>query len=231
MVKRTLLLFAAIFALAAGSALADGAVKGPFAGTVHAVGTINYKDGGHKTWTWDRGKISALSATSITLTRRDKATVSFAITADTLVRNQGASYTLADLKVGQAATVVSQDGNAAIIRNIRGDGAPSGADSSAIDGPAKASVNGSVTATYVDGSQQSFDYDRGKITALSADSLTIVRLDKQSVTFSYDASSLIVREKGDVVSTGDLKVGERAMFFSQSGKLLLVRCLAQPKQS
>ena len=44
------------FAVAAGSALAaDGAkVKGPFAGAVHAVGAITYKDGSHQSWTWDQ---------------------------------------------------------------------------------------------------------------------------------------------------------------------------------
>ena len=43
-------------------------------------------------------------------------------------RNAGATYSLSDLKVGQAAQVVSQNGTADIIRNIRGDGAPGGGD-------------------------------------------------------------------------------------------------------
>ena len=132
------------------------------------------------------------------------------------------------MKVGQAATVVSQSGNAVIIRNIRGDGAPSGADQSAIDGPARGSVTGSVDALYMDGSKQSFDYNRGRITALANGSLTITRQDKQTVTLSFD-SSLIVRDKGEVEDSSALKVGEGAMFFSQNGKLVLVRCIAQPK--
>jgi hypothetical protein len=230
MAKRIVILLAAIFALAAGSALAADQVKGPFAGTVHAVGTITYKDASNKSWTWDRGKVTALSSSSIELTRRDKVVVSFAITADTLVRNDGASYTLADLKVGQAATVISQSGNALIIRHIRGDGAPSGADQSAIDGPAKGSVTGTVDATYVDGSNKSYDYNRGRITAIGDGSLTIKRQDKQSVTFSYD-STLLVREQGDVEDVSDLTVGEGAMFFSQDGKLALVRCVSKPKSS
>ena len=81
MFKRITLLFTAIFALTAGSALADSPVKGPFAGTVHAVGNITYKDGSQQTWTWDRGKITALDSSSITLTRRDKVQVTFAITS------------------------------------------------------------------------------------------------------------------------------------------------------
>ena len=228
MAKRTLIIIAAVFALAAGTALAADQPKGPFAGTVHAVGAVTYKDGSEKTWTWDRGRITALSASSLTLTRRDKAEVSFAITGSTLVRNDGGTYKLDDLKVGQAATVVSQDGNAVIVRNIRGDGAPSGAEQSAIDGPAKGSVTGTIDALYKDGSKQSFDYNRGRITALSDGSLTITRQDKKTVTLSFDPS-LIVRDKGELEDASALKVGEGAMFFSQNGKLVLVRCIAQPK--
>ena len=40
MAKRYLIIAAAVFALAAGSALAADQTKGPFAGTVHAVGTV-----------------------------------------------------------------------------------------------------------------------------------------------------------------------------------------------
>src|SRR5438094_879226 len=105
MAKRYLITAAAVFALAAGSALAADQTKGPFAGTVHAVGAVTYKDGGEQTWTWDRGRITALSSSSITLTRRDKQQVRFAITDSTLVRNDGGSYKLEDLKTGQAATV------------------------------------------------------------------------------------------------------------------------------
>lgn len=228
MAKRFIIIATAVFALAAGSALAAGQLTFPFAGTVHAVGTVTYKDGSQKTWTWDRGRITALSSSSLTLTRRDKVQVSFAITSSTLVRNDGGSYTLNDLKVGQIATVISQDGNAAIIRNIRGDGAPSGADQSAIEGPAKGSVTGSVDALYKDGSTQSFEYDRGRITSLSDGSLTIVRQDKKSLTFSFD-STLPVWQKGHAGDSSSLAVGEGGMFFSQNGKLVVVHGLTQPR--
>jgi hypothetical protein len=225
MFKRTIIICTAVFALAATSALADTQVKGPFFGTVHAVGTLTYRDGSQQTWNWDRGRITALDSSSITLTRRDKVQVSFAITSSTAVRNDGATYQLSDLKVGLVATVISQNGNAVIIRNIRGDGAPSGADQSAIEGPAAHSVTGTIAALYYDGSTQSFEYDRGRITQLGNGQLTIVRPDKQTVTFTYDDTTL-VRDKGQVESVDDLKVGEGAMFFSQSGALKLVRCLS-----
>lgn len=230
MAKRTFLILAAVFALAAGTAFAADKPNLPFAGTVHAVGQITYKDGSEQSWNWDRGRITALSSTSITLTRRDKQQVSFAITDKTLVRNDGGSYTLADLKVGLAATVLSQDGNAVIIRNIRGDGAPSGADQSAIEGPAAKSVTGTVDATYVDGSTKSFEYDRGRITKLDNGTLTIVRADKKTLDFTYDPS-LPVWSKGKLGDVSQLAVGVGGMFFSQDGKLAVVHGLVAPKSN
>lgn len=222
MLKRLTLIVAASLAVAAGTALAADAVKGPFAGTVHAVGTVTYKDGSQQTWDWDRGKITALSSSSISLTRRDKQVVTFAITDQTKVRNDGASYTLADLKAGLAATVISQNGNAVIIRNIRGDGAPSGADQSTIEGPAYQAVDGTIDAQYVDGSHQTFDFARGRIVSLSDGSLTIVRPDKQQATFSYD-QGLLVRFRDHVGDASSLEARMGGAFFSQNGKLVLVR--------
>jgi hypothetical protein len=230
MFKRTILLFTAIFALAAGSALAANQVKGPFAGTVHAVGNITYKDGSQKSWSWDRGKISALDSSSITLTRRDKVEVTFAISSSTLVRNDGSSYQLSDLKLGLAATVLSQGGNALIVRRLRGEGAPSGADQSAIESPGAHSVTGTIDAQYVDGTTQSFDYNRGRITQVGDGRLTIKRQDGNTVTFTYDETTL-VRDKSQAESVDDLTVGEGAMFFSQNGSLKLVRCTTSQRSA
>jgi hypothetical protein len=221
----TLLFLAAVFALAAGSAFAADKVKGPFAGAVHAVGSLSDKSGNGISVTWDRGKITSLSDTSITLTRRDKQQVSFAITSTTAVRNDGGTYHLADLKTGLVATVVSQSGNAVVIRNIRGEGAPSGADQSAFEGPAAKGITGTVAATYYDGSTQSFDYNRGRIQSVGNGSLTLMRADHQTVTLSYDSSTLVRERGGEIGSVDDLEVGEGAMFFSQGGVLKLVRCV------
>ena len=229
--KRITLLLAACFALAAGTAFAADQVKGPFEGTVHAVGSLSDKSGNPISVTWDRGKITALSSTSITLTRRDKQQVTLAITASTTVRNDRGTYQLSDLKTGLVATVVSQEGNAIVIRNIRGDGAPSGADQSGFEGPAAKAITGSVAALYADGSSQTFDYNRGRIQSVGNGSLTIMRADHQTVSFSYDANTLVREGKGQVGSVDDLKVGEGAMFFSQSGQLKLVRCVHEASAS
>lgn len=223
--SKRIFLFLVVFALATGTASAADQVKGPFAGTVHAVGSLSDKTGDPISVTWDRGRIVSLSETAITLTRRDKAQVTFTITADTTVRNDGATYHLSDLKPGLAATVVSQGGNAAVIRNIRGDGAPSGADQSVFEGPAAKAITGVVVATSYDGSTASYDYNRGRIQTVGGGSLTIMRADHQSVSFTYDASTLVREGDGKVGSVDDLKVGEGAMFFSQHGLLKLVRCV------
>jgi hypothetical protein len=229
MSKRIALLLPAVLALAAGTAFADGTppVKGPFAGTVHAAVAITYLDGSSQSWSWDRGRISALSSSSITLTRRDKQDVTFAITSSTVVRNDGATYGQSDLKVGLAATVVSQGGNAVIIRNIRGDGAPSGADPSAITGPLAKSVTGTVDAQYADGSHRSFEYDRGLITAAGSGQVTVKQPGGKELSFTYDDSTVVRDCKGGLESTSDLARGEVAMFFSQGGVLELAACIRQ----
>ena len=225
MSKRITLFVVIVFALAAGSAFAADQVKGPFAGAVHAVGSLSDRSGNPISVIWDRGKIASLSDSSITLTRRDKAQVSFAITSDTAVRNDGATYHLSDLKTGLAATVVSQGGTAEVIRNIRGEGAPSGTDQSEFEGPAAKAITGSVATLYYDGTQETFDYNRGRIQSVANGQMTIMRADKQSVSFTYDSSTLVREGGGTVGSVDDLAVGEGAMFFSQGGLLKLVRCV------
>ncbi len=224
--KRIVILMFSLFALLAGSAVAADppVAKGPFADTVHSTASVTYKDALTQSWTWDRGAITAVSTSSITLKRKDNQSVTFAITDKTAVRNNGASYTVDDLKVGDAATVISQSGNAVIIRNIKGDGAPAGGSASPIEGPAYQSVTGTVNAVYADGTTQSFDFNRGLITAASATSITIKRLDGQSVTLTVD-SSTIVREKGQAGSADDLQVGYGGSFFSQNGVLKLAGCV------
>jgi len=52
-----------------------------------------------------------------------------------------------------------------------------------------------------------------------------MRADHQSVTFTYDASTLVREGGGTIGSVDDLRAGEGAMFFSQNGLLKLVRCV------
>jgi hypothetical protein len=232
MSKRIVLLALLVLGLAAGSAFAadqPAQVQGPLAGAVHAVGNLTYTDGSQQSWNWDRGRITAVSSTSITLMRRDKVSVTFAITGQTAVRNDGATYGLSDLQQGQMVTVVSQSGDADIIRNIKGPNAPSGGDPSQIVGPAAKSVTGAIDVLYYDGSTQNYDYNRGRITQLGDGQLTIERQDKTTVQLTFDSSTVVRDCSGQLESTSDLAVGEGAIFLSQQGDAKLIGCLVQPK--
>jgi hypothetical protein len=231
MSKRITLICVLVFCLVAGSAFAadQPTVKAPLAGAVHAVGSLSYKDGSQQSWNWDRGQITDLSSSSITLTRRDKVKVTFAITSGTIVRNDGSTYGLSNLQKGQVVTVVSQNGNAEIIRNIKGPNAPSGGDPSDIAGPAVNSTTGTIDVLYYDTSTQDFDYNRGRIMQVGNGSLTIMRQDKVTVQLTYDSNTVVRDCHGQLETTDDFAVGEGAIFLSQNGDVKLAGCLNQPK--
>jgi hypothetical protein len=224
MAKRTITGAVALaLVLLAGTAFAADKPKLPFAGTVHATAAITYKDGSDQTWTWDRGKVASLSSSSISLMRRDKVEVSFTLSSSTVVRGE--------LAQGDVATVISQDGAAVIVRNIKGDpnAAAGAADAATAPRPLKGAVTGTVDALYYDGSQKSFDVDFGRITTIGDGSLTITRLDKQTVTLSYDASTP-VWERGHLEDASVLQQGDGGAFFSQGGTLAVVHGLRHAKQ-
>lgn len=231
--KTPLLLALAALAAAVAAvapALADVPKHHLWFGAVHADVSLQLKDGSASSFNWDRGKITAISDGSVSIVRRDKQELSFTVDASTLVRNEHASYSLADLKVGQRASFFSRSGYAFLIRRIRGADAPSGAAESVLkDGPFHGAVTGSAALLYKDGSTQSVQYDRAQITAKDASSLTLKRADGSTLSLAYDAGTL-VRERGQTVSIDTLEVGERAMFFSQGGKALLIRCVSKPKK-
>jgi hypothetical protein len=219
MAKRTIVGIAAfLLVLLAGTAFAADKPKLPFAGAVHASVTITYKDGSDQTWSWDRGKVTSLSSTSITLMRRDEVEVTFAVSSDTAVRGE--------LAEGDVATVISQRGAAVIVRNIKGDAdAAAGAAAPATQPrPLDGGVDGTVDALYYDGSAKTFAVSFGRITQLGDGSLTITRPDKQTVTLSYDASTP-VWEKGHLENASALQRGEIGAFFSQDGALSVVHGL------
>jgi hypothetical protein len=223
MAKRTIIgIAAAALVLVSGTAFAADRPKLPFAGTVHATATVTYKDGSERTWTWDRGTVASLSSSSIVLMRRDKVDVSFALSGDTAIRGR--------LSEGDVATVVSHDGTAVIVRNIKGDAdAAAGAGNAATQPrPLAGGVTGTVDALYYDGSEKSFDVSFGRITKIGDGSLTITRLDKQTVTLAYDPSAA-VWEKGHLEDASVLQQGDGGAFFSQDGTLAVVHGLRHSK--
>jgi len=77
---------------------------------VHGDVVVKAKDGSYVTVTFDRGAVTAASATSVTLQRPDtNQPVTFSVDANTKVHGVASA---ADLKVGQQAVVVSRSGTA-----------------------------------------------------------------------------------------------------------------------
>jgi hypothetical protein len=74
----------------------------------HGEFTIKGKDGKPAVVDVQRGQVTAVSATSITLKSEDGFTASYAVSADTKVRVGGAQKAMGDVKVGNNAGVVAK---------------------------------------------------------------------------------------------------------------------------
>jgi riboflavin synthase alpha subunit len=170
---------------------------------VHADVSLIRADGSTDAFAVDRGKVTASSATSLTIARPDGKSVTFSVSSSTVSRRQ--------IKVGRAALVFSRNG--AAFRIVAAGPLVPGAGMPGLAGGKSPVVHLSVQITRADGSTASFTLDRGTVTATSTASLTIKRADGQSVTFSL-GSSTVVR--------GDLVVGGRALVLSRNGAVARV---------
>ena len=86
---------------------------------VHGDFVVVKPDGTTAQIAYDRGEITATSASSITLKRRDGQSVTLAVDSQTVVRKKGQQGALAALAVGDRAMVFSTSGRALLIRAIR----------------------------------------------------------------------------------------------------------------
>ena len=203
-------------AFAAAGATADSPKRvGPFAGAIHADVTAQLKDGSSASAQLDRGKVTAVDAGSLTIQRPDTQSLTFSLSADS-----GA-------KVGDKVGVVSQSGAAIRVR-VWKKGNDTGSDARQKAGALKTAFHADITLLMKDGSSKSETMDRGKVTAVDSSSLTIQRLDGQSLTFSL-AGDVAVREEGKDGSLDDVKVGDRLMVFAAGGQAFLLRCISHPK--
>lgn len=107
--------------------------KGIYARADHATIEVRQK-GQWVTYELDRGKVTAVSPTSITLARPDGQSVTEAIDSNTKYKGVASE---ADIQTGRPALVVSENGTAVRIRQGTGTG-------SAAAGTAAATVGGSV---------------------------------------------------------------------------------------
>lgn len=210
-------------ALLVGSAVAvagpgkkgKGLVRG-----VHAEISLIKADGTKDAFVVDRGKVTAESASSVTLARKDGKSVTLGLNADTKVRG--------DIQVDKGAVVFSRGGTAFAVLAPRGDKAAPlrFGDSPGDAGKRKArlkskglmgAVHADVTFIKADGSADSFSFDRGDVTAASDTSVTIKRADGPSVTKSISA---------DTKLRGKLAVGGKAAVFSKGSAATAILAMA-----
>jgi len=206
-------------ALLVGSAVAvagpgkkgKGLVRG-----VHAEISLIKANGTTDAFVVDRGNVTAESASSVTLERKDGKSVTLGLTADTKIRG--------DIQVDKGAIVFSRGGTAFAVLAPRGEtntlrlGGGEGLGQKLARGKKLqrglfGAVHADVSFIKADGSTDSFSFDRGDVTAASNTSLTIMRADGPSVTKSISA---------DTKLRGTLAVGGKATVFSKGSAAMAV---------
>jgi hypothetical protein len=221
-----LVLAVAGVATAATAATAHRGPKAPriLAAAVHADVRAIFEDKTTRSQSWDKGEVTAVSSTSITLKRRDNQSVTLSIDSSTKIRARGGK-----VEVGAKALVVSQAGKAVAILAAK----PRGGERKPNDrgrgpGPAPGLAGKAVHVDWslimADGKTASLALDKGEVTAASSTSFTLKRKDGVSVTLTTDSNTRVLKRQRAAIATGD-----KALAWSQAGKATLVLAGA-PKQ-
>jgi hypothetical protein len=97
---------------------ADREPCGIFKTAVHAEAHVTFLDGSTRDLTYDRGQITAITDTQITLMRRDGQSVTLNYDDSTMVRENGQTESVGDLTVGERAMFFAEGGLAKLIRCV-----------------------------------------------------------------------------------------------------------------
>jgi hypothetical protein len=192
------------------------------AGDDHVEAAWQRVDGTVRATPSDVGTISSVESDSITIERRDGERVTAPVEPGACIRKDGIPAFLSDLSVGDHAMVTRSDGTTLAIR--------SGVPTRNPDRPRQGcgllalAVHGDLTVTYADGSTRTLAFDAGVIASIGDADISVQRTDGRTVTLSW-GSETVVLEDGSLRSVRDLSVGERAMFFSEDGRAVVVRCV------
>ncbi len=173
---------------------------------VHADVSLVRADGSTDAFSVDRGKVTASSASSVTLHRADGKDVTVSLSTATVARGT--------VTVGKPVLVFSRNGAAF---RVRAPGAGLAAPiAAAVAGKKSPIVHIEASFVRADGSTGTVALDRGQVTAASTTSLMLHRADGQNVTFTLGTG---------VVVRGRLVVGGKALVLSRDGAV--VRVLAR----
>jgi hypothetical protein len=91
---------------------------GPFRTAIHADIALSMKDKSTKNETMDRGKVTAINSSSLTIQRVDGKSLTFSLSDKTVAREKGEDESLDSVKVGDRLMVFATDGNAFLLRCI-----------------------------------------------------------------------------------------------------------------
>ncbi len=199
------LLVSSAVAVAGPGKKGKGLVQG-----VHAEISLIRANGTAEAFVVDRGQVTAESASSVTVQRKDGVSVAIGLNGATQVRG--------DIQMGKGVIVFSRSGTAFAVLAPRGQQLSLGLGfgqgmglaqlGAKLKGKKFGAVHADVSFIKTDASTVSFSFDRGQVTAASATSVTIKRADGPSVTLSISA---------DTKLRGKLAVGGKAAIFSQAG--------------
>jgi hypothetical protein len=188
---------------------------------VHAEVSLIKANGTTNAFVVDRGQVTAESASSVTLERKDGVSVTLGLNADTKVRG--------DIQVDKGAIVLSRGGTAfAVLAPRAAKAAPltlrerlESLRGRLAELKAKKGLMGAVHADVkfikADKTTEGFSFDRGSVTAASDVSVTIKRADGPSVTKGISA---------DTKLRGKLAVGGKAAVFSKGSAATAILAFA-----
>lgn len=204
----------AVFPVIASSFGVAGAHRGRdhLARPVHVEATVAYLDGSTRFLIGDRGEITAVDATSLTLLRPDEVSVTLALTDQTCIRVDRKEATWEDLAVGEQAAAISEFDaagvlTALVVRSGNPWFKPDRPNCSVFEG----AYHADGTATFKDGTTKDYAWDRGRISGLAPHRIRIERLDGQSVSAEVDRHTLVFGAR----SYRALNLGEPVWMISE----------------
>lgn len=222
-----LIVAAASLTAAASAGGKHRGLKAPkvLAAAVHADLTVIAADGKVTSSSWDKGEVTAISSSSITLKRKDGQSVTLSITSETKTRKRAGKLEAGDdvfavSKAGAATLILAagpHQGREGKTTNDRSRGKDHGRGGPPAAKIPRAAVHVDWKLILADGKTVGVALDRGDVSAVSTGSLTIARKDGASVTLLVTSETKILKREH-----APLAVGDAAVAWSQDGKALVV---------
>ena len=182
--------------------------RNPANGIAHG-SVITSVNGAYVTYTVDVGQVSAISSTSITLTRLDTQQVTLSVNANTIWGNHHAAPKNLSKLQGRRIVVFSQ--NDAAIQIGRGNGL------------LKNAVHLDVTVIR-NGKTREIQIDRGSVLSASATEISVKRADGVTVTEPVAAKARWIQAPHHTaIQPSQVSAGARVAIVSYQGKVIIVR--------